>query len=431
MSHDSRPRFSPFSTKYTSCSIRSAVALRRADLDADGCVEQLVRELADVVGERGREQQVLALLRQQRDDAADVGQETHVEHAVGFVEHEDLDVPQIDVALRRVIEQPARRRDEHVDAAAQLAICGLMLTPPKIDGRLQRHVLAVVAHALLDLRRELARRREDQCADAARPFVRRRRGARHEPLQQRQREAGRLAGAGLRAGHDVAPFEHDGNDATLDRRGLRVALFRNATQQRGRKAERIERHVNKLRDRPVHGAVRRPRNGQGDRILEADTAGIGYVASSADRMCARDGAALYHQRAAPAVIYYRARCLRRSNVPPLAQLAAETAAVERQNEHAIELDAYAARGRLQARRPTCDARLAVDGHDLRLEVDVALVGGHRRPIVADTGAAGFRRVERHLVIRRVLGEQCGRLCRIALFPRLLGSGRAKLRPRPG
>ena len=44
---------------------------------------------------RGGEAQRLPSLRQQRDDAADRGQESHVEHAVGFVEDQDLDVPQI------------------------------------------------------------------------------------------------------------------------------------------------------------------------------------------------------------------------------------------------------------------------------------------------------------------------------------------------
>ena len=112
MSHDSRPRFWPLSAKYTACSIFSAAALRSPISTLTGAVEQLVRERADVVGERRREQQVLPALRQQRDDAADVGQEAHVEHAIGFVEHEDLDVPQIDSALLRVIEQAAGRCDE-------------------------------------------------------------------------------------------------------------------------------------------------------------------------------------------------------------------------------------------------------------------------------------------------------------------------------
>jgi hypothetical protein len=83
------------------------------------------------------------------------------------------------------------------------------------------------------LRRKLAGWRENQRAHAARTVGS---GGRGQPLQQWQREAGRLAGAGLCAGHDVAPFEHDGNDAALDRCGLRIALFLNGTQQRRRKA---------------------------------------------------------------------------------------------------------------------------------------------------------------------------------------------------
>ena len=66
------------------------------DLDHRRRVEQAVGERLDLVGERRREQQVLPLLRQQREDALDVADEAHVEHAVGFVEHEDLDVRQID-----------------------------------------------------------------------------------------------------------------------------------------------------------------------------------------------------------------------------------------------------------------------------------------------------------------------------------------------
>jgi hypothetical protein len=41
--------------------------------DRRGIVLELLGELADLVGERGREEQRLALLRKQRDDALDVG----------------------------------------------------------------------------------------------------------------------------------------------------------------------------------------------------------------------------------------------------------------------------------------------------------------------------------------------------------------------
>ncbi len=95
-------------------------ALRRRDLDVDRVVQQAVGEAADLVGEGRREEQVLPLRRQQREDAPDVADEAHVEHAVGLVEHEDLDVR----AGRRcvwpcVVEQAARRGDQDVDAAAQ------------------------------------------------------------------------------------------------------------------------------------------------------------------------------------------------------------------------------------------------------------------------------------------------------------------------
>ncbi len=106
-------------------------------------------------------------MRQHRDDAANVGQEAHVEHAIRLVEHEDLDVTKIDGALLRMIEQPARCRDDDVDAAPQLVDLRIDADAAVDHGGLERHVLAVVLDALGDLRRELARRRQNQRADAA------------------------------------------------------------------------------------------------------------------------------------------------------------------------------------------------------------------------------------------------------------------------
>jgi hypothetical protein len=60
-------------------------------------VQQAVGELADLFREGGREKQVLAFRRQQREDAPDVADEAHVQHAVGFVKHQDLDMRQVAV----------------------------------------------------------------------------------------------------------------------------------------------------------------------------------------------------------------------------------------------------------------------------------------------------------------------------------------------
>ncbi|KAG1165099.1 hypothetical protein G6F35_018969 [Rhizopus arrhizus] len=62
----------------------------RGHRDFARVVQDAACERADLVGERGREQQVLALLGQQRKDLADVADEAHVQHAVRFVQHQDF-----------------------------------------------------------------------------------------------------------------------------------------------------------------------------------------------------------------------------------------------------------------------------------------------------------------------------------------------------
>ncbi len=53
---------------------------------------------------------------QQLDDPLDVGQEAHVEHPVGLVEDEDLDLAEVGDLLADEVEQAARRGDEDLDA---------------------------------------------------------------------------------------------------------------------------------------------------------------------------------------------------------------------------------------------------------------------------------------------------------------------------
>ena len=107
-----------------------------------------------------------------------------------------------------------------------------MLTPPNTCMTSQRHVLAVIAGALRDLRRELAGRREHQRTRRARRGV-----AGGEPLQDGQHETGGLAGAGLRAGEHVAAREHRRNGLKLDGGGGVVALIGNSTEQFGHEPE--------------------------------------------------------------------------------------------------------------------------------------------------------------------------------------------------
>ena len=111
--------------------------------------------------------------RQRGDDAAHVGPEAHVHHAVGFVEHEQLDAAQVGVLLPHVIHQPARRGDDDVDAGLERALLHAHLDAA-VDRRARDGgVVGEAVDFVLDLHRELARRREHQHAALARRPLRR------------------------------------------------------------------------------------------------------------------------------------------------------------------------------------------------------------------------------------------------------------------
>ena len=206
-------------------------------LDQLRVLQHLVGEALDLVREGGREQQALALLGQQGEDALDVGDEAHVEHAVGFVEHQHLDLRQVDRLLLDVVEQPARRGDDDLDAAAQLGLLRADVDAAIDAHRAQRQVLAVGLDRLEHLHRELARGREDQRARLVAGGRGAGVGVARDAVQQRQREAGGLAGARLGAAHDVLAGDDDRDGLALDGRGFGVAGIGDGLQQFGNEAE--------------------------------------------------------------------------------------------------------------------------------------------------------------------------------------------------
>jgi hypothetical protein len=65
-------------------------------------------------------------------------------------------------------------------------------------------------------------------------------GLPREQLQHRQREAGGLAGAGLRRAEQIATREYDGDGLRLDGGGFGIALLGDCFEQLGRKPEILE-----------------------------------------------------------------------------------------------------------------------------------------------------------------------------------------------
>ena len=216
------------------------------DLDLGMVVQQPGRETANLVRERGAEQQVLPLGREQVDDLADIADEAHVEHAIGFVQDQDLDVAEVDRALPDVVEQPSRGRHDDLGTRSERAYLRIEADAAVDRRRADRVAGAVGPDALLDLERELTGRREDKAADrqargAARSAVAERqlarlRARRVEDLAEVGGEHGRLAGAGLGAGEDVAAGQHERNRLGLDGCWFRVALIGDGAEELGRQA---------------------------------------------------------------------------------------------------------------------------------------------------------------------------------------------------
>ena len=210
----------------------------RRDFDGERIAQQAVRQRADLLGERRREQQVLPIGRQRGQHAADVADEAHVEHAVRLVEHQVAHLGEVDRALVDVVEQAARRGDDDVHALAQrVDLRPRADAAEDQDGALVQ-VAAEVLERLAHLGGEFAGRHQHQQARCARTA--RVRLILGEALQQRQCKRRRLAGAGLGGGEQVATVVHGGNGALLDGRRGDVAQFLDGAQEVGRQAELIK-----------------------------------------------------------------------------------------------------------------------------------------------------------------------------------------------
>src|SRR5215211_5676770 len=173
----SRPR------RLTSRSAPRLVRTNRSVLPRDRVVGVLARDPAGLAVERGGEEQGLALLRAGADDPVDGRAEAHVEHAVGLVEDEELEVVEANGAAGHQVLEAAGRGHQDVGA---LACPDLLLeADPAVDGGDLEPVDPGEGLGLLDdLGGELTRGGEHERGGAA---------ARLDALDHRDGEGERLA----------------------------------------------------------------------------------------------------------------------------------------------------------------------------------------------------------------------------------------------
>ncbi len=160
----------------------------------------------------GREQQGLLAVFALFAQAFHVFGEAHVEHAVGFVEDQHVNVRQVEVAGIELLEQSARGADQHVRHLAQHRRLFLEVFTAGDQARLDVGELREQLHLLEGLLGQLAGRQQDQRTD-----FHARAAAVDQAVEQWQHEGGSLAAAGLRRHPQVTPLQGQGNGRCLHR----------------------------------------------------------------------------------------------------------------------------------------------------------------------------------------------------------------------
>ena len=92
------------------------------DINTRRVFQHALRKTCNIVVDRCREQQRLTCRGCLLDDGFEIVLETHIEHAVGFVEHQHFQARQIDAARLHLVEQTARRCHQDIGAGLQQAV---------------------------------------------------------------------------------------------------------------------------------------------------------------------------------------------------------------------------------------------------------------------------------------------------------------------
>ena len=206
----------------------------RRHRDFDGIAQELTGQRGNFVRHGGGEEQGLPACGQTADNATDRLHEAQIEHLVGFVEHQYFGTFDVGVALLHMIEQAAGGRHKHVDAVGERLDLGTVRDAAVHDRDGELQMATIRAEAFCDLGGQFARRRQHQDAAA---LAGRRATVGGEAMQDRQREGGRFAGAGLRNAEQVGAGHDDRDGFCLDRSRRRIAFALQRLEERRSEAE--------------------------------------------------------------------------------------------------------------------------------------------------------------------------------------------------
>ncbi len=173
-----------------------------------GSPHVFLADAQDGPGHGGGKQHGLPFRGNVLDDVFHIVHKAHIQHFIGFIQHQEVHVFQVDGAPADMVQQPARSPDDHLDApfqAADLPFDGLAAVHRKYPDPFG---LADLADFVRHLDAQFPGGAHDQGLDVPVLFI--------DLLDDGDPESRGLAGTGLGLADQVLPFQGHGNGAFLD-----------------------------------------------------------------------------------------------------------------------------------------------------------------------------------------------------------------------
>ena len=206
-----------------------------ADLDGHRVAQDAVGQQADLFGHGGREEERLAVDGHGVENAPDVRQESHVAHAVGFVQNEHLDPGKIDVALAEMIEQSAGAGHHEFHTVFQRLDLRHLADAAVDAGASQVRVMSEELELSFDLVGQFSGRSHDQGPDLSQVAV-------EQVVHDGEQEGCGLAGPCLGDTQNVAPLEDRRYGLGLNGGRVDVSGIADAVLDPGIEIELIKTH---------------------------------------------------------------------------------------------------------------------------------------------------------------------------------------------
>lgn len=199
------------------------------DREEDVVLQEGSGEHLYLPGEGGGEHESLSVVHAGHvdtlDNLSDLRLETHVEHSVGFVKDEVLDVGERDLASVNQVDQSTWSGREQITASVERSDLRADIGTTVDDGRSDPRSVGELPGFVVYLRDQFSSRGEDETSRvslspgrvAAVAGLGRGRGANAKHgVEDGEEETGRLSGTGLCTGHQVSAASDDGDRVLLD-----------------------------------------------------------------------------------------------------------------------------------------------------------------------------------------------------------------------